>query len=36
LHAASLGFEHPISGDWLEFRSELPEDMQELIDQTTC
>ncbi|MDA0818718.1 MAG: RluA family pseudouridine synthase [Proteobacteria bacterium] len=35
LHAASLGFEHPISGDWLEFGSELPEDMQELIDKTT-
>ena len=35
LHAASLGFEHPKSGDWLEFGSELPEDMQELIDQTT-
>ncbi|NNK46281.1 MAG: RluA family pseudouridine synthase [Altererythrobacter sp.] len=35
LHAASLGFEHPISGEWLEFESELPEDMQELIDQTT-
>lgn len=35
LHAASLGFEHPITGKWLEFGSELPEDMQELIDQTT-
>ncbi|RGP39933.1 23S rRNA pseudouridine(1911/1915/1917) synthase [Altererythrobacter insulae] len=35
LHAASLGFEHPISGEWIEFGSELPEDMQELIDQTT-
>ena len=22
LHAASLGFENPISGDWLEFGSE--------------
>ena len=35
LHAASLGFEHPATGKWLEFGSELPEDMQELIDQTT-
>ena len=35
LHAASLGFEHPVTGKWLEFGSELPEDMQELIDQTT-
>ncbi|QIG54794.1 RluA family pseudouridine synthase [Altererythrobacter sp. BO-6] len=34
LHAASLGFEHPVSGKWLEFRSELPADMQELIGQT--
>ncbi len=34
LHAASLGFEHPVSGEWLEFGSDLPEDMQELIDQT--
>ena len=34
LHAASLGFEHPITGEWIEFGSELPEDMQELIDQT--
>lgn len=33
LHAASLGFEHPVSGKWLEFRSELATDMQELIDQ---
>lgn len=35
LHAASLGFEHPVTGKWLEFGSKLPEDMQELIDQTT-
>lgn len=35
LHAASLGFEHPIIGEWVEFGSEIPEDMQELIDQTT-
>ena len=34
LHAASLGFEHPVTGKWLEFRSELPADMQELIGQT--
>ena len=34
LHAASLGFEHPIGGNWIEFASEMPQDMQELIDQT--
>lgn len=34
LHAASLGFEHPVSGKWLDFVSELPADMRELIDQT--
>lgn len=27
LHAAVLGFEHPRSGEWLEFRSELPDDL---------
>ena len=30
LHAATLGFIHPESGKWLEFHSELPEDMQKL------
>ena len=34
LHAASLGFEHPVSGKWLEFTSELPADLWELIGQT--
>lgn len=34
LHAASLGFQHPVSGEWLNFSSELPADMQELIGQT--
>ena len=31
LHAASLGFEHPVSGETLEFTSPLPDDMQALI-----
>ncbi len=31
LHAAILGFKHPISGDDLRFETELPEDMQRLI-----
>jgi 23S rRNA pseudouridine1911/1915/1917 synthase len=31
LHAASLGFKHPANGEWLQFQSELPKDMKELI-----
>ncbi len=31
LHAASLGFEHPVTGGWLEFESPLPADMEALI-----
>ncbi|WP_394731212.1 RluA family pseudouridine synthase [Altererythrobacter sp. GH1-8] len=34
LHAAKLGFEHPLTREWIELSSELPKDMQELIDQT--
>ncbi len=34
LHAAQLGFEHPISHKWIEFSSEIPADMRELIDET--
>lgn len=33
LHAAELGFQHPVTGESLRFRSDLPQDMQELIDQ---
>jgi len=33
LHAAILGFVHPVTGNRLSFASELPEDMRELIDQ---
>lgn len=32
LHAAVLGFEHPISGTALRFESPLPHDMQHLLD----
>jgi 23S rRNA pseudouridine1911/1915/1917 synthase len=32
LHAARLGFEHPATGEWLEFESEIPADMQRLLD----
>ena len=34
LHAAVLGFVHPITGDRLRFESDLPPDMKELIDET--
>ena len=27
LHAARLAFNHPLSGEWLEFSSELPDDL---------
>ena len=33
LHAASLGFDHPRSGERLRFTSELPQDIRELIDR---
>jgi 23S rRNA pseudouridine1911/1915/1917 synthase len=33
LHAAELGFVHPVTGETLRFGSDLPQDMQELIDQ---
>ncbi|MFM7403967.1 MAG: RluA family pseudouridine synthase [Erythrobacter sp.] len=33
LHAAELGFQHPVSGEKVHFRSDLPHDMAELIDQ---
>ena len=31
LHAATLGFEHPVSGEDLRFEAELPEDMANLV-----
>ena len=34
LHAAVLGFVHPVTGDKLRFESDLPQDMKELIDET--
>jgi 23S rRNA pseudouridine1911/1915/1917 synthase len=33
LHAASLGFKHPITGETLRFESRLPEDMQLLLSE---
>lgn len=34
LHAARLGFIHPVTGIRLSFSSEIPADMRELIDET--
>ncbi len=31
LHAATLGFEHPVSGDMLRFEAPMPDDMNDLI-----
>ncbi len=33
LHAAELGFSHPVSGEQLSFCADLPPDMTELIDE---
>lgn len=32
LHAALLAFEHPVSGEILEFESELPDDLEALVE----
>ncbi len=32
LHAATLGFDHPVTGEHLEFAAELPPDMTALLD----
>ncbi len=32
LHAAVLGFEHPVSGESMRFEAEMPEDMAELCE----
>lgn len=31
LHACKLGFYHPITNEWMEFQSEMPDDMKALI-----
>jgi len=33
LHAKSLGFEHPKTGKWMQFDSELPDDMKAVIEK---
>ncbi|MDH3973117.1 MAG: RluA family pseudouridine synthase [Deltaproteobacteria bacterium] len=32
LHAWALGFNHPVSGEYMEFHSQLPRDIQNIID----
>jgi 23S rRNA pseudouridine1911/1915/1917 synthase len=33
LHARTLGIKHPTTGEWIEFTSELPDDMQALLEK---
>lgn len=33
LHARSLGFEHPASGEWMHFESDLPDDMLAVMEK---
>jgi len=33
LHAAVLGFEHPISGEMLRFEADLPDDIAGLLQK---
>lgn len=32
LHAVRLGLTHPVSGEWMEWQAELPQDLRELLD----
>ena len=33
LHAKTLGFEHPTTGKWIRFESDIPDDMQQCIEK---
>jgi 23S rRNA pseudouridine1911/1915/1917 synthase len=33
LHASRLSFHHPMSGEWMEFSSQLPADIKGIVDQ---
>ncbi|MDR3679244.1 MAG: RluA family pseudouridine synthase [Flavipsychrobacter sp.] len=33
LHAKELGFKHPVTGEWIQFTSELPDDLDQVIDK---
>jgi 23S rRNA pseudouridine1911/1915/1917 synthase len=32
LHAMRLGFEHPVTGEWVQFESEYPADLQHALE----
>ena len=32
LHAAKIGFKHPVSGEWMELESKLPEDLKKALN----
>ena len=31
LHSHKIAFTHPITGEWMEFKAELPEDMKKVL-----
>ncbi|OGE14828.1 hypothetical protein A3F00_02670 [Candidatus Daviesbacteria bacterium RIFCSPHIGHO2_12_FULL_37_11] len=31
LHASRIGFKHPVSGEWMEFESKMPEDLKKAL-----
>jgi 23S rRNA pseudouridine1911/1915/1917 synthase len=33
LHAKELGFKHPVTNEWIQFNSELPEEMEQVIER---
>ena len=33
LHAKTLGFEHPVTGKWMQFDSEIPNDMELALEK---
>lgn len=33
LHAKTLGFEHPTTGKWMSFNTDIPEDMEQCIEK---
>jgi 23S rRNA pseudouridine1911/1915/1917 synthase len=33
LHAKSLGFKHPRTGEWMQFDTELPDDFKQVIEK---
>lgn len=33
LHAQTIGFEHPTTGEWMHFSSEIPDDMQQVLEK---